>query len=161
MKTRFRTIVESWTTVEYKIHVSMHNRISCFNKQNILKQILYIYIYVYVLLFSRSAVPDSFCNPMDYNLSRLALSLGFPSKNTGVREKARARTEKGCFLSSRSKPHPCSQLTHEYSSLSFQFPPFYLHCPIYMVTQLKLNWKVDLWTVPASPFGNWMKFGLS
>ena len=37
---------------------------------------------------------------------------------------------KKSYISARSKPHFSSQVSHEYSSHSFQFPPFYLHPPI-------------------------------
>ena len=52
--------------------------------------------------------------------------------------KARARTEKECCISSRSKPHSCSQMTHKYSFHFFQISPFYLY--LLYVWCLCLNW---------------------
>ena len=60
--------------------------------------------------------------------------------------KSHTRTEKDYCLSSRSKPHSCSWINWEYSSHSFQSPPFYLDPSIYMVALLKLAWEVDLKT---------------
>ena len=60
--------------------------------------------------------------------------------------KAHTRTEKESCISSKSKPHLCFQIIHEYSSHSFQFPPFYLDPPTHLVPLPKLGWEVDLWT---------------
>ena len=59
--------------------------------------------------------------------------------------KGHTRTKKEGFISSWSKPHPCSHIGHEYSSHSFQSPPIYLNAPIYLVSLPELGRRVDWW----------------
>ena len=60
--------------------------------------------------------------------------------------KAHTRTEKESCISSRSKPHSFSQITHEYSSHSSQIPPFHFNPSIYLMSLPELGWEVDLRT---------------
>lgn len=60
--------------------------------------------------------------------------------------KSHTRAKKDYCLSSRSKLHSYSWINWEYSSHSFQSPPFYLDPSIYKVALLKLAWEVDLKT---------------
>lgn len=53
--------------------------------------------------------------------------------------KDQTKTEKKCCMSSRSKPHPCPQISHKYSSHSFQIPPFYIDLSMYLVSLPKLG----------------------
>ena len=41
---------------------------------------------------------------------------------------------------------PCCQISHEYSSHSFQILPFYFHSLVYLLSPPLLGWEVDLWT---------------
>ena len=63
-----------------------------------------------------------------------------------ITRKVQTKTEKECCTSSRFKPHLCSRISHEYSSLSFQYTPFYLNSPVQMVPPPTLGWEVDLQT---------------
>ena len=58
--------------------------------------------------------------------------------------KTHTSTENACCLSPKPEAHPCSWISHEYSSHSFQFPPFCFLPPIYALHWnhvKKLIWK--------------------
>ena len=46
---------------------------------------------------------------------------------------------------------PCSQISHVYSSQSFQILPFHFRPLVYLLSPPSLGWEVDLWTrLPVS-----------
>ena len=74
------------------------------------------------------------------------------------REKPHIGTEKQSCISSGSKPHSCSQVTHGYyNSHTFQFPPLYFNPLTHLVSLPDWGWKVDL---RGFPLHQWIKLVL-